>query len=302
METLRLTSSEIESIPHEMPRGAELTRPVSPKLDLEDLYCILQIQPNDSFIALELAARLRALGRLDEALRILRGVVKIDYRFETLHALGQAEYLTEQIDEAFKHLTDAMLIAPNPPPDLFELFKTLGNIFVRRGDYDSAEDSYNKAHRLNPDSDVLWVNLGTLHIQKQKWEEALESFRKAITLNKTNDKAWIGLAIGHRMKGDWELAWGNVETALEYNPLNEVALGLALDWAAHEGRESRVLELIRIFLVEGGWNEKMSLAFSWLSWRRGDARIARFELERLLAVNPTNSQAHSLIQEMRMRS
>jgi len=35
-----------------------------PKLDLEDLYCILQIAPNDSFIAIELGHRLRARGLL----------------------------------------------------------------------------------------------------------------------------------------------------------------------------------------------------------------------------------------------
>jgi tetratricopeptide (TPR) repeat protein len=175
----------------------------------------------------------------------------------------------------------------------------MGNIFVRRGDLDSAEDSYNKAHRINPDSDVLYVNIGTLAIQRGGWDEALDKFRTALHLNSTNDKAWVGLALGHRMKGDFELAWGNVEAALEYNPLNEVALGLALEWSTYDGREFRVLELIRNFLIEGGWNERMSLAFAWLSFRRGERSQASLELERLLAVNPANVQALNLIEEMR---
>lgn len=296
MEIHRLTSSEDHSF---VPSTNLATYTEKPTLDLGDLYCILQVDPNDSFIALELARRLRSARRYDEALKVLRGVLKIDYRFETLHALGQVEYECDLVDEAFKHLQDAIMVAPEIGPELFDLFKTLGNIFVRRGDLDSAEDNYNKAHRLNPDSEVLFVNFGTLFIQRASWDEASNRFRRALSINSTNDKAWVGLAICHRMKGDFELAWGNIEAALEYNPLNEVALGLALDWATQDGREFRVLELIRQFLIEGGWNEKMSLAFAWLSWRRGEPQIARLELERLLAVNPDNTTAIQLVHDMR---
>lgn len=270
-----------------------------PRFDLEDLYCLLQNDPNDSVTALELARRLSAAGRDREALKILKNVIKIDSRFETVLALGLMEDKMDMPEMAFRHLQEALLIAPGECPELFDLFKTLGNIFVRRGDYDSAEDNYNKAYRLNPESDVLLVNLGTLCIQRSDWDGALERFRSALQLNNRNDKAWVGLAIGHRMKGDLELSWANLEAALEYNPLNEVALGLAVDWGTQQGRENRVLELIRSFLVEGGWNERFSLAFSYLSWRRGDSHLAKFELERLLAVNPANEQALQLAGEMR---
>lgn len=300
MEILRPTSSEAV-VPHITPvKVPEVSnRSQAPQLDMEDIYCILQIQPNDSFIAMELAKRLRANGRLEEAARVLQGIFKIDYRFETVHALAQVEYQLDNVEESFALFQEAIEIAPEESEEFFELFKTLGNIFVRRGDLDTAEDNYNKAHRLQPNSDVLQVNFGTLYIQRQQWDIAAEHFRKAISLQPTNDKAWIGLAICHRMKGDYELSWGNVEAALEYNPLNEVALGLALDWGSQEGREFRVLELIRSFLVEGGWSEKMCLAFCWLSWKRGDTHIAKLELERLLAVNPENETALKLLNDIR---
>lgn len=272
------------------------------EFDLEDLYLILQMNPYDSLIATKLAGELRELGRFEEALKIMRNVVKIDSSFQTLNALAQVEYQLEMLDQAFEHLQQAMLIAPENSQVMFEIFKTLGNIFVRRGDFDSAEDSYNKAHRINSTSDVLFVNIGTLAIQRAAWDEAVEKFREALHLNLTNDKAWVGLAIGHRMKGDFDLSWGNLEAALEYNPLNETALGLALDWSTYDGREFRVLELIRNFLVEGGWSERLSLAFAWLSFRRGERLAAKLELERLLAVNPENEQAIKLIEEMRQNA
>ena len=300
MDTLRLDYSEVgfdRAISPASILPAQQSQP--PHLDLEDLYCILQIEPNDSFIAFELAKRLESSGRLDEAFQVLSNIIKIDWRFETLNALAQVEYQLDFLDDAFNHLQQAIIVAPEKPEKLFEVFKTMGNIYVRRGDYEMAEDAYNKAHRINPDSDVLYVNLGTLCIQQQAWDEAVDKFRHALGLNIANDKAWVGLAIGHRMKGDLELAWGNIEAALEYNPLNEVALGLALEWSTYDGKEFRALELIRIFLIEGGWNERLSLAFAWLSWRRGETQMARLELERLLAVSPTNTQALQLLHDFR---
>lgn len=274
-------------------------KPVQHRFDLEDLYCLMQANPNDSVTALALATRLSALGRDREALRILQNVIKMDSRFETVLALGLLEDKVGMEVEAFRHLQEALMIAPDERPELFDIFKTLGNIFVRRGDYDLAEDNYFKAYRMNPDSDVLLVNLGTLGIQRSDWDQALEKFRAALNINVANDKAWVGLAIGHRMKGDLELAWANLEAALEYNPLNEVALNLVTDWGIQEGREGRVLELLRSFLVEGGWNEKFSLAFAFLSWRRGDSDLAHLEVERILAVNPGNSQALELAGQMK---
>lgn len=296
MDLIRHSSSEITKV---ISSAVQETRSDKTSFEIEDLYIILQTNPHDSGAALLLAEKLREQQKLSEALKVLVNTVKIDNGFETLKAIAKTEYELGQEDEALVHYQDAMLVAPEDDPSLFEIFKNVGNIFAKRGDLDSAEDSYNKAHRLQPDSDVLYVNLGTLFVQKQLWDEALEKFRTALTLNMFNDKAWVGLAIGHRMKADFELAWGNIEAALEYNPLNEVALTLALDWGSHDGREFRALELIRNFLVEGGWSEKLSLAFCWLSWRRGDTLIANMELERLLAVNPANENALKLLMEIR---
>ncbi len=293
----------IRHIPHGQTKSERIASPPrpspKPKYDLEDLYCLMQANPNDSVTAIELARRLNGLGREEEALKILESVIKIDSRFETVLALALLEEKMGQEDAALLHLQEALLIAPDEQPEIFDIFKTLGNIYVRRGDFDSAEDNYFKAYRMNSESDVLLVNLGTLCVQRSDWDQALERFRAALKINVQNDKAWVGLAIGHRMKGDLELSWANLETALEYNPLNEVALTLVTDWGIHAAKDSRVLELIRQFLVEGGWNERFSLAFSWLSWRRGDADIARLELERLLAVNPGNAQALELASQIK---
>lgn len=296
IEKLWATEAKIERPPE---TASPTVRVADFQLDTEDLYCILQIRPYDSLMAMELARRVNASGRHAEAARILQAVVVIDYRFETLSALAHAEYQAERFDDAFEHLQQAVLLSPGESPLLFEVFKSLGNIFLRRGDLDSAEDCYNRAHRLNSRSDHLSVNFGTLAIQRERWDEAFERFREALEWNRENDRARVGLALCQRMKGDLELSWGNVRAALDLNPLNETALTLALDWGLRDGHDERVLELLRAYLVAGGWSEKFSLAFSWICRRRGETGLARLELERLLAVNPGYEPALNFLLEMR---
>ena len=60
-----------------------------------------------------------------------------------------------------------------------------------------------------------------------------------------------------------------------------------------------MLERLRAFLVAGGWNERLSLNFAYLSLRRGDRFVAELELERLLAVNPANEDALNLVRDLR---
>lgn len=270
-------------------------------LEREDLYCILQVHPNDSLTAMELARQLSGSGQLEEAVRVLSAVVKIDYRFETLLALGRAEYEAQNDEMALEHLHQASVVAPEYVPELFELYKLMGNVFVRLGSYDLAQDSYNRAYRLNPNSDLLQVNLGALAIQRKDWEGAHQHFRQAVELNKLSDKGWVGLAIVHRMKGDLELSWGNIMTAIELNPLNEAAMNLIVDWGLAQSQDALVYKLLRAYLGEGGWSENLSMVFAALCLLRGDRAMAKLEVERVLAVNPAHEKALKMSLELRGR-
>lgn len=114
---------------------------------------------------------------------------------------------------------------------LFNVYKNMGNIYVKDKDFDAAEEFYCKAFALNPHSDALLVNFGILEIRREKMNEARERFRQALEVNKSSDKAWVGLSLIHRAFGDFELAWANAAYALEINPKNETAAQLLLEWA-----------------------------------------------------------------------
>lgn len=130
---------------------------------------------------------------------------------------------------------------------LFTCYKNLGNILVRAGDLDGAEEFYNKAYTLQPDSDVLLVNLGTLEMQKHNLERALERYRYAVELNTTNPRAWIGLALVHREYGDWDLSWGNLERALDIDPYDMTALELMIEWGIKESKFEALIGRLDIY-------------------------------------------------------
>jgi tetratricopeptide (TPR) repeat protein len=126
----------------------------------------------------------------------------------------------------------------------FEVYKNTGNLCVKSGEFDLAEDFYNKAFAIKPNSDDLMVNYGALAIQRGNKICALEKFRSALNINIKNDKAWIGLALIHNDLGDYELAWGNLKTALEINPKNKIAVELCCHWARRDEKHSLVLDCL----------------------------------------------------------
>jgi Flp pilus assembly protein TadD len=177
---------------------------------------------------------------------------------------------------------------------LFEIYKNVGNIHVRAGDFESAEEFYNKAYTLKPDSDVLMVNYGTLEIQRESIEDAVQRFRCAVDINPNNDKGWVGLALVHRQMGDHELAWANIQRALDINRNNRTAIRLVVDWGIADNRESIAVERLQDYLEAEGEDAEMSFTLAKVFTHIGRLAEARLELERVLALDPMVEGAERL--------
>ncbi|MBX3041666.1 MAG: tetratricopeptide repeat protein, partial [Bdellovibrionaceae bacterium] len=161
-----------------------------------------------------LAETLEKCGYGEEAMKVRDALSRYDYGFESVFNQAQALYRLNKDAEALNLYYEALSILSDEHPALFEIHKNMGNIFVRSGDYEGAEESYNKAYRIDSESDALMVNFGTLEIQRGDKGRALSCFRQAVELNPSNDRAWAGLAMIHHEFGDHDLAWGNLERAL----------------------------------------------------------------------------------------
>lgn len=217
--------------------------------------------------------------------RALRKLASIEKNYEDLTLLSQLEYDEGNYTDCLKCVDLALEVRGRELKGLQSLYRLRGACLIQVGLLDQAEDSLYQALEYPGETDQVLVNLGTLDIQRKSWESATVSFREALSYNSKNDKAWVGLSLCHRFRGDHELAFGNLELALDISPKNETALGLLLAWYG-DRKEVSVQHRLLSYLLAGGENENLWLAFIELSSRRGETNIAKMELERLRLTHP----------------
>ncbi|ASD64839.1 tetratricopeptide repeat protein [Bdellovibrio bacteriovorus] len=241
-----------------------------------------------------LANCLDKMSRSSEALIVRKTLAQVDYGFESLHGYATSLYKSGRDQEALDKYFEALAVLTDETGTLFETYKNMGNIFVRQGDFDGAEEYYNKAYTMNPQSDVLLVNFGTLEVQRGDYDKSLYCFRKAVEINPENDKAWVGLAMVHSQFGDMELAWANIETAIDINPQNRTAVHLAANWGLRDGKLQKAIEALQGYLASVEEDEDMSLVLINLLCSAGQVDQAMLEIERVLLWNPDHAEVRSL--------
>lgn len=237
------------------------------------------------------------LNQLDEALICYQELREILGDCSSSFYLADIHYRMGQDEEAYDFYLEAMQSNDFDEDVLFEVYKNVGNIMLRKGDIDGAIENYHRAYRLNSNSDGLEVNLGTACLQKDDLESALRHFRQALNFNLENDKAWVGLALIHRQLSDFELAWANVDRALELNPENKTAVLLSVNWAKTDGKLETVLSNVQRYLERHEMDEDIILIHSQLLYAMGRNQAALLEVERAMAINPL-IQGGSVLLEM----
>lgn len=266
---------------------------------------ILMRVPQHGVALFKLGCCFHEMESHEQALKCFKAVAKSQAN-ETIKGraamrVADTYYILEQDAVALKSYREALNhIFKFNDLERFEIYKNVGNIFVRAGDFDSAEEFYNKAYIINPNSDVLLVNFGTLELQRENNSLALERFRKAVELNSTNDRAWVGLAMIHRTMGDFELALANLERALDIKPDNRIALKLVIDWGFLDGDLSTALRRVEKYVAtpKGSSDAEYCFYLAKLLTQSGRLNDARIEMERVLALDPSLDGADRLLRAL----
>lgn len=241
----------------------------------------------------------RELGRLDHALKCFQILVKTEPTSENFILLADVFYVMERDQEAMKYYQTALMDVNVPMSALFNVYKNLGNIFVRGRDFETAEEYYNKAYTIDSQSDTLLVNYGTLEIQRENLEKALSYFREAIQTNGENDKAWVGLSLVHRHMGDFELSHANIERALDINSKNRTALKLLIEWGVCDFKFAQVIERLQEYLSLESEDTEMSFTLAKIFAHLNRLDDAQIEMQRVLALDSEIPGAQQLAKAIR---
>lgn len=256
---------------------------------------------NERLLAL-LAEKLEAHQFVEEALRVRASLMKISSSYVNAMNYAHALYRANRDQEALNAYYETLSMQVDEDMTAFEIYKNMGNIFLKGGDVESAEEFFNKAYVLSPESDVLLVNMGTLEIQKGHLGKAIQCFRQAVEISPANDKAWTGLAMLHGQQADAELAWGNLETALDHNPKNRTALILAANWAVRDAQPARATTYIENYLADASFDEELALVLVNLYCMSGRYQHAQLECARILAWNPEQAEVNKLLPQIEAKA
>lgn len=177
---------------------------------------ILKLDPNFLFVYVTLGNALHFKGKIESAIRAYNQALEINPNFAEVHANLATMYL--QIGEVEKAIAaykksiqikpdlaavhwnlgrvyqqlgkteaaiDSWKVALELKPDLVEAEFNFefGNSLARRGQYEEAIASYQRAISSKPNWAEPYANIGCLLVQKNCLQEALEQFQKAISLN-----------------------------------------------------------------------------------------------------------------------
>ncbi|MFK8138283.1 MAG: tetratricopeptide repeat protein [Bdellovibrionales bacterium] len=215
--------------------------------------------------------------------------------FENYVESGNFYYEIRNYIEAKRFYTKAICDQKEDYVLLFDLFKNLGNIACHEGDFEQAEDFYNKAHRIYSKSAMLATNYGSLYFLQSKFSEAKKSFQQAIDLNAETEKAYIGLAMVNRQSGDGDMAIANIKKALDINPMQENAIKMLANWALKDFSYSYAIEAIENFNEQSEYNEDINVLLAGLYYQAGFRDESKFETNKILAFNPQNADAIKLL-------
>ena len=167
---------------------------------------------------------------LDERNKILAEAVKVR---------GITFALTPEIEKeltstgAGKELVDAIrqknpVIKPTatpvikPQPTALE-FQNRANLYVTKGEFDSAIADYNKVIEMKSADASVFLNRGLAYLGKKNYDLAIGDFDKAIEMNPKESAAYFNRGDSYEKSGNIEKAMADYQKASELDEKNEAA-------------------------------------------------------------------------------
>ncbi len=242
----------------------------------------------------ETRARLQALGYLGGAsrVRVAEGAELADPKdkiglYNLLKAAG-TDSTEDRIEEAMEKVRRVLA----EDPGILEAHLVLGNLFVKREDWDGAISAYREALTLDPEYLSAILGLADAYRLAGRAEDARAGYRRLLELDPRDQKAHFHLAEIHAAEEDYEAA---LEVLARLEATGEERA------PAHNLKGQCLLELGRLEEAEAAFRLALSmdaqLSDAWyhlalLHEQRGDAARAIEAYEARLETAPRDFRSH----------
>jgi superkiller protein 3 len=96
-------------------------------------------------------------------------------------------------------------------------YKSLGDIYADRGEFDKAAEAYQDALAIDPQYTEARNNLGVLLCRQKRFEDGIQAFQKVLKMAQSNLEARYNLALAYEYGSQSEKAWGAWEAYLKFD-------------------------------------------------------------------------------------
>ncbi|MCU0916308.1 MAG: tetratricopeptide repeat protein [Planctomycetes bacterium] len=186
----------------------------------------------------------------------------------------------------------------SPQTPHYETLRELGDCYTSVGDFDQAQDCYEKAASLGPDEPGPYIGLGVAALQTQRLEDAEIAFRVAHRLDPKCAKACTGLAMVAQQRRDLPRAFDFYLKSLDLDADNIMALLGLFQVSCDMGSFARITRYLEAYLGMHPDDTAVMFALAALYLKDGRLDSSRTTLLRLLAREPGNRDAANLLEEV----
>lgn len=174
------------------------------------------LNPNDPTTRFNFALALSKTGRIDDAIKEAREVLKIQAAHApTLLLLGDL-YSRKSNWTQVKNVLSTYV---KSDAENFSAWFSLAVAYDYTEEFDRALEAYAEAEKLAPKDPAVKNNIGRIHFKRgekdpEKYADAITKLKEALALNPSFDDARVNLALVYAAQEEWDEAIGQWKTSL----------------------------------------------------------------------------------------
>ncbi|CAM6054753.1 unnamed protein product [Sphagnum tenellum] len=178
----------------------------------------------------------------------------------------------------------------------FEIHKSCGNAWTRATKTSEAENHYNQALAISPNSDEIKSNLGTLYLQAGQYGEAKRFFRDAQALNPRNALAISGLGSCSLAEGDKLGALDYFASSLSIELNNPTGIFYLVKCAFETKSYAKACRILENYMEIVPINSSLLYSLAGLRFHLGRFDKAKEVLLKILELQPQHCGANELLE------
>jgi len=180
----------------------------------------------------------------------------------------------------------------------YDVLMELADCLTSVGQYDQAQQHYEKAAALAPDAAGPYVGLGVVALQKNSPDDAEIAFRVACRLEPNFARAYSGLAIVAQQRAHYMEAFKMYLKCLEIENDNLTALLGLFQTSCQMGSFEKIIHYLQVYLDMHPADTAVMFALSALYMKDGRLAESRKILRDVLALQPEHKEAANLLEEV----